>query len=142
MNTIGVAHFVRRKDLFKVFLVIGVVVANTRFENFTYQVADYFYYTNQDYTELVLEEESNEERTCLFSALQFDISTAETDFPCRFNSHKYANKAYNTLVLILHRSLVANACYPFTIVTVLQLYNNWHSSSETEPPISDRSVLV
>jgi hypothetical protein len=142
MNTIRVAQFVRRKDLFKVFLVIGVVLANTRFENFSCQVEDYSYYTNQDYTELVLKEESNEERPRSFSALQFDISTAETNFPCRYNSHKYANNAFNTSVLILHRSLVTNACYPLKTVTILQLYNNWHSSSEAEPPISDRPVLV
>ena len=142
MNNTRIAHLVRRQDLLKVFVVIGVVLANTRFENFSYQKEDYTYYINQDYTELVIKEETNEEHARLFPGLQFDVSSAETNFPCCFNSHKYANNAYNTLVLVLHRSFVSNACYPFKIVGILQLYNNWHSFSESEPPISDMSITV
>jgi len=142
MNSKRIAHLVRRQDLFKVFLVIGVVLANTRFENFSSQKEDYSYYTNQDYTELVIKEESNEEHTCLFSGPQCDVSTAETNFPCRLSSYKYANNAHNTLILILQRALVSKAYYPFKVISFLQLHNNWHSTSEAEPPISDRSILV
>jgi hypothetical protein len=142
MNNKRITRFVRRQDLCKVFLVIGVVLANTRFENFSDQKEDYSCYTNLDYTEWVIEEESNEEHTCVFSRLQCDVSAAENHSSYRLRSHIYANNAYNTLILILHKALISNACYPFRIISILQLYNNRHSSSETEPPVSDRPVPV
>jgi hypothetical protein len=136
MNYKQITNNVRVRDLFKIFLLIGFVIASTRIENFHYQREDYNDRPIQVNTELVISEQSNKENILWWQDVKHDISAASNEVILSFYSYTYVIKLYNGLILTAYKTIISNTKYYSEIISIIQKTNIWHKSSKKEPFLS------
>jgi hypothetical protein len=130
------AHIGKEKDFLKVFLICAIVLFNLRIENFNFQKKYYTCRLNEFYTELVIKKDFNAGYSYTSAEPKCADSVFRTEITHHYISHKYAGISYNHQVVILQKVLKSNICYHSGVISILQKCNNWHTSSESEPPIT------
>ncbi len=136
MNEEKIRYRARTRDLFKIFLLIGFVLACTRLENFHFQSENDYHYPIQVKIELVICEQSNDEHVLLGYDEKHEAKLARTEVIQSFHSYTYTIKSYNGLILTMYKAISSNINYYSEIISIIQKNNIWHKSSKKEPVLS------
>lgn len=136
MNYKKIINRARARDHYKIFLLIGFVLASTKLENFHNQSEDYYHNPVQVKIELVIYEQSKEEHILWGYDEKHDVTTARTEVIRSFYSYTYTINSYNGLILTKYNAIISNTNYYSDIISIIQKNNIWHKSSKKEPVLS------
>jgi len=136
MNYKRITKRVRVRDLFKILLLIGFVLASTRLENFHRQSEDYYYNLAQVNNELVIYEHSNDKHIFLGNDEEHEVASTRTEFNQSVHSFTYTINSYNGIILTVYKAIISNINYCSEIISIIQKTNIWHKSSNEEPVLN------
>lgn len=132
MNYKGISKHTRVKDLFKIFIFIGFVLASTRIENVHSQDKDYCDKPIRINNELPLSEQSIEGHKLWNYYEKQKLSSARMDDTPGFHSSTYSI-LFHIILMTRYKAINSNINFYSEIISFIHKSNIWHKSSQKEP---------
>lgn len=128
-----IANKIRVWYIINIFFLIGFIIAGTRLENYFYETEDYYSNPFLANSELVINEQPNEEFILSDDDYGHEGTSNNIDVIRSIYSYKFTINFYNRLVQNKYKTIISNYNFHLDIISIIQKKNIWHTSSSEEP---------